>query len=168
MNLYSLAQHSEIICLFSLLCKLLGCVALRGQKSKKTVTCESKVACKFSKKMSQNALNHVLIVQNDRSRRELSESSGIIEKGAFCVELRPFYCSKRISVPMSYIISFCHGWFGTSFRWRYTVAPQNAPRYSSAPGNILVVVVCKRQKARRQIACVPVCESQECQTASKT
>jgi hypothetical protein len=29
------------------------------------------------------------------------ESSGIIEKGAFCVELRPFYCIKRILVPMS-------------------------------------------------------------------
>ena len=24
-------------------------------------------------------------------------------RDAFCVELRPFYCSKRISVPMSYI-----------------------------------------------------------------
>ena len=40
----------------------------------------------------------------DRSRRELSESSGIIEKGAFCVELWSFYCKKRISVPMSYIV----------------------------------------------------------------
>ena len=27
----------------------------------------------------------------------------IIEKGVFCVELRPFYCNKRILVPMSYI-----------------------------------------------------------------
>ena len=32
MNLYSLALHSEIICLFNLLCKLLGCVALWAAK----------------------------------------------------------------------------------------------------------------------------------------
>ena len=27
----------------------------------------------------------------------------IIDLGALCVELRPFYCNKRILVPMSYI-----------------------------------------------------------------
>ena len=32
-------------------CKLRNLVALRGQKSKKTGTCESKAACKFSKKL---------------------------------------------------------------------------------------------------------------------
>ena len=58
-------------------------------------------------KMSQKALNRVLTPAVDRSRRELSESSGIIEKGAFCVELWSFYCKKRISVPMSYI-TFLH------------------------------------------------------------
>ena len=41
-------------------CKLRDLVALRGQKSKTTGTCESKVACKFSKKKSQKAWNHVL------------------------------------------------------------------------------------------------------------
>ena len=46
----------------SLPCKLRNSVALRGQKSTKSGTCESKVACKFSKRVSQNALNHVLIV----------------------------------------------------------------------------------------------------------
>ena len=34
---------------------------------------------------------------------------GIIDLGAFCVELWSFYCSKRISVPMSYI-SFWEHW----------------------------------------------------------
>ena len=27
----------------------------------------------------------------------------IVDLGAFCVELRPFYCNNRILVPMSYI-----------------------------------------------------------------
>ena len=39
----------------------------------------------------------------DASRRELSKSGSRIEKGALCAELRPFYCSIRISVPMSYL-----------------------------------------------------------------
>ena len=59
----------------------------------------------FEKK-SQKALNHVLIGQNDRSRCADFAGIFIIEKGAFCVELRPFYCSKRILVPMSYITFF--------------------------------------------------------------
>ena len=50
------------------------------------------------------ASNRVLTPAVARSRRELSESSGIIEKGAICVELWSFYCKKRISVPMSYIV----------------------------------------------------------------
>ena len=33
---------------------------------------------------------------------------GIIDLGAFCVELRPLYCRKRISVPMSYISFWKH------------------------------------------------------------
>ena len=32
----------------------------------------------------------------------------MIDLGAFCVELRPFYCRKRISVPMSYISFWKH------------------------------------------------------------
>ena len=51
----------------------------------------------------KSALNHVLILQKDRSRCGDFAGIFIIEKGAFCVELRPFYCNKRISVPMSYI-----------------------------------------------------------------
>ena len=39
----------------------------------------------------------------DASRRELSKSVSRIEKGALCAELRPFYCSIRILVPMSYM-----------------------------------------------------------------
>ena len=54
-------------------------------------------------KMSQKALNHDLTLPLQSTRRELPESSGILEKGLICVELWSFYCSKRISVPMSYI-----------------------------------------------------------------
>ena len=43
-------------------CKLRDLVALQGQRSKKTGTCESKVACKFSERKKQSALNHVLIL----------------------------------------------------------------------------------------------------------
>ena len=39
----------------------------------------------------------------DASRRELSKSVLRIEKGALCAELRPFYCSIRMLVPMSYM-----------------------------------------------------------------
>ena len=56
----------------------------------------------FEKK-SQKALNHDLTLPSYSTRRELPESSGILEKGLICVELRPFYYRKRISVPMSYI-----------------------------------------------------------------
>ena len=42
-------------------------------------------------------------IVEDRSRCGDVLGTCIIEKGAFCVELRPFYCNKRISIPMSYI-----------------------------------------------------------------
>ena len=50
------------------------------------------------------ALNLVLTLAVARSRRELSESSGIIEKGAICVELGSFYWKKRILVRMQGIV----------------------------------------------------------------
>ena len=58
---------------------------------------------KSFKKISQKALNHDLTLPSDSTRRDLPESSGILEKGLICVELRSFYCRKRILVPMSYI-----------------------------------------------------------------
>ena len=36
-----------------------------------------------------------------RARRELSIDVLYVTRASICVELRPFYCSKRISVPMS-------------------------------------------------------------------
>ena len=45
-------------------------------------------------------LNLDLTLSDDGKCPALLKSSGIIDLGAFCVELRPFYCSKRISVPM--------------------------------------------------------------------
>ena len=49
------------------------------------------------------ALNLDLTLPDDGECLALLISCGIIDLGAFCVELWPFYCSKRISVPMSYI-----------------------------------------------------------------
>ena len=49
------------------------------------------------------ALNLDLTRSNARSRREDFDCIFFMAVGAFCVELRPFYCKKRISVPMSYI-----------------------------------------------------------------
>ena len=57
----------------------------------------------FFEKMSQKALNRVLTLKSSGGGPELPESSGILEKGLICVELRPFYCRERILVPMSYI-----------------------------------------------------------------
>ena len=66
--------------------------------------CESKVAfIFFFEKKSQKALNHVLMGWNDRSRCADFAGILVIEKGAFCVELKPFYCNKEILVPMSSI-----------------------------------------------------------------
>ena len=47
--------------------------------------------------------DNVLILKKDTSRWADFAGSFIIEKGASCVELRSFYCSKRMLVPMSYI-----------------------------------------------------------------
>ena len=60
----------------------------------------------FFRKKPRKALNHDLTLPLQSTRRELPESSGILEKGLICVELWSFYCSKRISVPMSYISSW--------------------------------------------------------------
>ena len=46
----------------------------------------------------------------DASRRELSKSVLRIEKGALCAELRPFYCSIRMLVPISYVFRGVNSW----------------------------------------------------------
>ena len=61
--------ESRALSSYSMHCKFRVLVALQGQKSMKNVSCESKVACKFSEKMSQKALNHVLRPDSDSSRR---------------------------------------------------------------------------------------------------
>ena len=55
--------------------------------------------CHFLK----SALNLDLTLSDDGKCPALLESSGIIDLGAFCVELWPKQVSYRISVPMSYI-----------------------------------------------------------------
>ena len=54
-------------------------------------------------KMSQNALNRVLMPAQECRGQMLQIPLKIMDLGALCVELRPIYCSKRILVPMSYI-----------------------------------------------------------------
>ena len=49
------------------------------------------------------ALNLDLTLPDDGECPALLISCGIIDLGAFCVELWSFFVSKRISVPMSYI-----------------------------------------------------------------
>ena len=85
-------------------CKLRHLVALRGQKCKTNgyLPIQGRMHI-FEKEKSQKALNHVLTLQNARARRELSIDVLYVTRASICVELRPFYRSKRISVPMSYI-----------------------------------------------------------------
>ena len=52
------------------------------------------------------ALNLDLTLSDDGKCLALLISCGIIDLGAFCVELRPFYWSERMLVPMSYITFF--------------------------------------------------------------
>ena len=54
------------------------------------------------------ALNLVLTLPDDGECPALLISCGIIDLGAFCVELWSFFVSKRISVPMSYISFWEH------------------------------------------------------------
>ena len=51
-------------------------------------------------------LNLDLTLSDDGECPALLISCGIIDLGAFCIELWPFFVSKRISVPMSYISVF--------------------------------------------------------------
>ena len=67
------------------------------------ISCESKVACKFSKKKSQSALNHVLILQKDRTQKMLQIPLKIIDLQNDFNILVAKQWQIRISVPMSYI-----------------------------------------------------------------
>ena len=74
---------------------LFVCVALRGQKSieKQQMRIQEGHFLKI-------ALNRDLTLSNARSRQGDAARIFFMVVGAFCVELRPFCCNKRISVPM--------------------------------------------------------------------
>ena len=55
------------------------------------------------KKMSQDALNHVLIAGEESTQKIIKNRTRFIDLGAFCVELWPKQVLYRISAPMSYI-----------------------------------------------------------------
>ena len=70
--------------------------------AKYLISCESKVACKFSrKKKSQSALNHVLILQKDRTQKMLQIPLKIIDLQNDFNILVAKQWKIRISVPMS-------------------------------------------------------------------
>ena len=60
--------------------------------------------CHFLK----SALNLVLIADSESTQKLVQTRTGIIDLGAFCVELWPSQVSYRISVPMSYIYKHNH------------------------------------------------------------
>ena len=66
------------------------------------ISCESKVACKFSKK-KQSALNRVLILQKDRTQQMLQIPLKIIDLQNDFNILVAKQWKIIISVPMSYI-----------------------------------------------------------------
>ena len=86
--------------------KLRGQVALRGQKvhGKRKLRIQGRM--QIFEKMSQMALNHDLRPELESRGKMLQIPLKIVDLGAFCVELRPVYCRKRILVPMSYIMFY--------------------------------------------------------------
>ena len=95
-----------IIKTFCLHCKLRNLVTLWGQQFIETQPVNPRPHAFFRKNMFQKALNRVLTLPKARARRELSIGVIYANRASICVELRPFYCSKRILVPMSYISFF--------------------------------------------------------------
>ena len=51
----------------------------------------------------ESVLNLVLIADSESTQKQMPNRTGVIDLGAFCVELWPKQVSYRISVPMSYI-----------------------------------------------------------------
>ena len=72
-----------------------------GFWAKYLISCESKVACKFSKKMSQSALNQVLILPDYRTQKMLQILLKIIDlQNDFNIWVAKQW-TIRIWVPMS-------------------------------------------------------------------
>ena len=85
-------------------CKLHNLVALQGQKSIKTVPANPRPHANIRKKMLQKTLNRVLTLPKASARRELSIGVIYANRASICVELRLFYCGKRLLVPMLYFL----------------------------------------------------------------
>ena len=84
--------------------KLRGQVALRGQKvhGKRKLRIQGRM--QIFEKMSQMALNHVLILPSERAQQMLQIRLKImdLQNKWFCGKLK--HCKFRILVPMSYIM----------------------------------------------------------------
>ena len=96
-----------IICMYYMCymyVKLRGQVALRGQKvhGKRKLRIQGRM--QIFEKMSQMALNHVLILPSERAQKMLQIRLKImdLQNNWFCGKLK--HCKFRILVPMSYIM----------------------------------------------------------------
>ena len=94
---------------YSMHCKFRVLVALWGAEINEKMIAAN---MQLLRKMFQNALNLDLTLAHYSRGPALLESSRIVDLGALCVELRPFYCSKSILVPMSYSTIWEHSLFG--------------------------------------------------------
>ena len=74
--------------------------------AKYLISCESKVACKLSKKCPRMSLNHVLILQKYRTQNMLQIPLKIIDLQNDFDILVAKQWTNIISVPMSYIMCF--------------------------------------------------------------
>ena len=95
-----------IICMYYMCymyVKLRGQVALRGQKVHGKCKLRIQGRMQIFEKMSQMALNHVLILPSERAQKMLQIRLTImdLQNNWFCGKLK--HCKFRILVPMSYI-----------------------------------------------------------------
>ena len=96
-----------IICMYYMCymyVKLRGQVALRGQKVHGKRNLRIQARMQIFEKMSQMALNHVLILPSERAQKMLQIRLKImdLQNNWFCGKLK--HCKFRILVPMSYIM----------------------------------------------------------------
>ena len=96
-----------IICMYYMCymyVKLRGQVALRGQKvhGKRKLRIQGRM--QIFEKMSQMALNHVLILPSERAQKmlQIRLKNMDLQNNWFCGKLK--HCKFRILVPMSYIM----------------------------------------------------------------
>ena len=103
MGTLDLLKIYVLFCIRILPCKLPNLVSLRGQKSKKMKYLRMQGRMHIFEKMSQNALNHVLILKKYRTHKMLQiPLTNIDLQNDFNILVAKQW-NIKISVPMSYI-----------------------------------------------------------------